>query len=163
MTAPIALELSEDRKKFLHTLFTTAIEGGVNYWALVTKYRWSIRVPGEERPTDDINGFVAVLLPCEGGWGIWEDDRDTAPLTVDLEVMRLGVDRFCRYVRGEIDSRGRTPAENPNFNSRDLRGTDHYWVRFLVQDATNGEQGDSDAEVADQILQWGLFNAGVYG
>lgn len=38
-----------------------------------------------------------------------------------------------------------------------------YWKQFLLANRTNGAEGDYDADVADNILQAGLFNEVIYG
>ena len=48
-------------RAMLHGIFTTAMEGGVNYWASVDGYRWSTG-DGE---TDDLDGFTADLYDQE--------------------------------------------------------------------------------------------------
>lgn len=158
-----------DRRKFLHDVFVTAIEGGIQYWAVVKKYHW---LKPEARNNNglswnedlDLDGFHAVLVPSlaavVGCWGVWDDaEKDTAELTVDADVIRRGVTLFKRRCLGEIDSRGKDVPPG----KRTVLREDHYWRQFLVAERTNGEDGDYDAEVADQILQFGLFGQAVYG
>ena len=169
MTTPTAKPLSETlstgRKTFLHTMFTTAMEGGIGYWSECSSYRWIKPEFADARGYDeshaDIDDFRAIIVPSEdeGCWGVWVGNRDVAPLTIDLTVMQRGAQRFLLYCHGMVDSQG-NPV--PPCEQKPLRD-DHYWRQWLVQEATNGAEGDSDAEVADQIVQWGLFGKGVYG
>lgn len=48
------------RDRFLFDLFTTALEGGINYWAEVLSYHW-------EAPEgdDDLRGFSAEIIETE--------------------------------------------------------------------------------------------------
>lgn len=155
-------DLPEDRKAWLHTVFVTALEGGINYWAAVDKYRiWKAGSDFDgSGGLADIEGFHAVIVSTEDEWGVFEGDADRTALRIDGEVIRRGIDLFSDYCRGRIDSAGQTREQNPNFNSADIRGTEHYWVRFLIADLTNGVDGDFDSEVADQVVQWGLFGQG---
>lgn len=160
-TETLATSLSEGRKKFLHLMFTTALEGGIQYWADVQTYNWSKPGPAGgpfNGRTEDIDDFQASVRPAGGEWGIW-DESDDRVLIIDLAVMERGAVAFRRYCHGEIDSKGQPVAIE---NWKPL-SDDHYWRQWLVQEITNGQEGDSDAEVADQIVQWGLFGRGIYG
>jgi hypothetical protein len=146
-------------------MFTTAIEGGINYWASVQSYHWIKPEFHDHRGhiagCEDIDGFKAEINPPgeDGEWGVFDTDKDTQTLTIDLAVMERGALLFRRYCQGEIDGQGQPVAIEDWKPLRD----DHYWRQWLVQEATNGKEGDSDAEVADQIVQWGLFGKGIYG
>lgn len=170
MTAPtqsIELGLSKERKSFLHMMFTTALEGGIQYWADVDTYKWSKPcegITGAETRTEDIEDFHAMITSNEGDWGISHLRTgyglgENEPIRIDLTVMEMGARLFRRYCHGEIDNEGKPVPEDQQKAMRH----DHYWRQWLVQEATDGEEGDSDAEVADQIVQWGLFGQAVYG
>ena len=58
------------RPEALHGLFVTALEGGIGYWSVATRYRWSI--PGTDGETD-FDGFHAVIEETES-------DEDTPPV-----------------------------------------------------------------------------------
>ncbi|MFZ2240433.1 MAG: hypothetical protein WAV90_13025 [Gordonia amarae] len=146
--------LTDSRKLFLHTLFTTAIESGIGYWATVREYHW-MRPEfhgqrGYPRGCEDLDGFFAVIDDNESG---------RRGMRADLATMERGVDLFIRYCRGEIDYHGKEVAPGARVELR----PDHYWHRFLEAEATDGADGDYDANVADQILQFGLFGEAVYG
>ena len=55
---------SEERKDFLHSVFVTAMEGGVNYWADLVEYRWSHGAPDYKA---DLDGFRAVIADQDTG------------------------------------------------------------------------------------------------
>lgn len=137
-------ELSTDRRRFLHGIFTTAIEGGINYWAQTSAYHWS------DNGSDDINGFYADITECEEG--------DTN-LRIDLDTMARGVQLFVKYCRGEITTQGE-PV--PEADQQEIP-EGHYWREFLVAEQTQGRDGDYDAGVADEIVQFGLFGKSIYG
>lgn len=56
--------MSNARNELLHAIFTTAIEGGVNYWSECRSYRWSVDGTGNE---SDLIGFQAMLRDSETG------------------------------------------------------------------------------------------------
>lgn len=56
--------MNKERKEFLHNIFTTAIEGGIGYWAACEAYHWSL--PGADWPDDgDLDGFFADIVDFE--------------------------------------------------------------------------------------------------
>jgi hypothetical protein len=65
-TVAVELHLTEP---FLRDVFTTAIEGGVNYWARVTEYRWT--------ETDPANVY-AVLVETE----VYDQEPQTHRVTL---------------------------------------------------------------------------------
>lgn len=158
--AAIKTPLSVGRKKFLHAVFTTAIEGSIQYWARVDEYHW--HHPGGW--DEDIDAFYATVLsteldledPKDNGWGIGDLP---STLRIDLDVIDRGTNLFVRYCRGEINSHGIDVPEG----QRKLLADDAYWRQFLAAEATHGEEGDYDAMVADNIVQFGLFGKLVFG
>ena len=152
-----SLELTEEHKAFLHGLFTTALEGGIGYWSACSKYRWS---EDSEGLFSDINGFYAVIEPTEDNtWGIWEGNRDTQPLRIDLDVMARGARLMNWYVQGIVDGRGRqVPLDQIK-----PWPADHYHWQYVEAYTTLGQSGDYDAGTADMIVQFGLFGEVVYG
>jgi len=159
--------LSVGRKRFLHGVFTTAIEGGIQYWAEVGEYHWQARRSEghpNQQPVEDVDGFYATIRsnerdledPNDNGWGF--DDLPST-LRIDLDVVERGTKLFARYCRGEINSHGEAVPEDEQKALSD----DHYWRQFLAAEATHGQDGDYDATVADEIIQWGLFGESVFG
>ncbi|WP_457066974.1 hypothetical protein [Mycobacteroides abscessus] len=163
----IQTTLSVGRKSFLHCVFTTALEGGIQYWARVDRYHWQ-RSEGHptQQPVDDLDGFYAVIRSAEAdaddendtGWGITGLEHEHT-LRIDLDVVERGTKLFAQYCRGEINSHGEAVPEE----QRKPLADDAYWRQFLAAEATHGQDGDYDAGVADEIVQWGLFGKSVYG
>lgn len=140
MAAPT---LSNERKRFFHEIFTTAIEGGINYWAQTNTYH-SFGSNG-----DDIDGFYPDITTHDDGDG----------LHIDSDTINRGVQLFVKYCRGEITTQGNPVPEQ---DRREI-SEDHYWRQFLVAEVTQGRDGDYDAVVADSIVQFGLFGKSIYG
>lgn len=115
-----------------HTIFVTALEGGIGYWSTCSKYHW--RVKGTEAE-EDLKGFFAVIRDTE--------DEDATDQRVDRAVIAKGVGPFQEWARNH-------PNDYYMAASRDLR---------------NGkwDELDVDAEIADMIVQFGLFGKVVYG
>jgi hypothetical protein len=53
-------ELLELRKQFIFDIFITALEGGIDYWAVVEEYHHS------KEDKEDLEGFFAKVSDCEG-------------------------------------------------------------------------------------------------
>lgn len=156
-------ELSDQHKEFLHGLFTTALEGGIDYWSACSKYHWSTRVAddnGQHNVVGDIDNFIAVIEPTEDNtWGIWDDNRDTQSLRIDLDVMARGARLMYWYVQGIVDGQGKqVPLDKIK-----PWPEGHYHWQYVKAYASNGEDGDYDAGTADCIVQFGLFGEVVYG
>lgn len=153
----VQTDLSKEHKTFLHGVFTTALEGGIDYWSECSSYKWSL-VP---TTTPDIDGFYAAIRPPaeEGCWGVFDDDEsDRSAQRIDLEVIYRGVELFKDYCYGKVDGNGNPVPDD----DRTPIPEDHYWRQFLVAELTRGDGGDYDAEVADLIVQFGLFGKVVY-
>lgn len=162
--------LSVGRKTFLHGVLTTAIEGGIQHWARIDAYHW--RASGTEGLSitdprvNDVDGFYAEIRSTEAnaddendtGWGITGLEHEHT-LRIDLNVVERGTRLFAQYCRGEINSHGAPVPEE----QRKPLADDAYWRQFLAAEATHGQDGDYDAMVADNIVQFGLFGELVYG
>jgi hypothetical protein len=105
----------ENREQFLKDVLTTAVEGGIQYWA-------NVRIYHPDR----------VELDDDGG----------NPHTVTTKTISHGISLARRV------------------GLKSLSGDDYVKEWWL---ADNGEDGDYDADIADQILQLGLFEKVVYG
>lgn len=76
VTITVTLPVSAE---FVHDVFVTACEGGINYWAEVDQYHWS---DGDRNP--DLFGFFAVI----------HDAEDLATkFRVDASVIAAGLQR----------------------------------------------------------------------
>lgn len=171
MGATQTTQRTQLRKAFLHTVFTTAVEGGINYWSTSEEYHWSNRNvnPGASWDSspheDDIDGFYAIIDSSEGEWGLGVDHKvfiaevgepqqitDTQSLRIDLRVVERGVNLLVDKVIAAAKS------EDPQapFSNKYLRQFVEAWL-------TDGEDGDFDADGADLAIQLGLFGEVVYG
>lgn len=124
---------SAARVEFLSDVLTTAVEGGINYWASVSAYRWDTPNPDE----------IGVTVHVDD-----EDDWPTEGKRVTLDTIAHGI--------AVLKASG-----GPSSPGEEYPGS--YWKEFLLADRTNGEDGDYDAGIADCILQAGLFDKIVYG
>lgn len=130
---------TDERSQFLFDVFVTALEGGIGYWSVCEKYH---NHTGKGSYGEDaISDFYAVISDSEGD--------DFADERIDIDVIARGIGLFVKYVRGTDD--GKPLA------------ADHYWRQFLEANDSNGDEGDYDADVADAIVQFGLFGEVVYG
>ena len=124
---------TEERKKLLHGIFTTALEGGIGYWSECEKYHWSKDKDGE---TDDLDGFFAVITP----------EEEEKSLRIDIDVIEKGLTLLADPTKIEA-----------------LRVNKSIFKICAVANATGEDEGDIDAEVADCIVQVGLFGEVIYG
>lgn len=153
-------QMSEARKKFFHYIFTTAMEGGIGYWSVASEYHWSKPNPSDS--VEDLDGFYAILESSEDDWGVEEawiaecgetlDITETQSLRVDLKVIERGWDMFMDKVLAAVKT-----------EDRDAGFSRHYFRQFVVQYLTDMEEGDSDADGCDLVVQLGLFGEVVYG
>lgn len=154
--------LEQERKQFLFNVFVTALEGGIGYWSLATRYH--IWKDGEEG-VEDVDNFQAIVheitdeddedtIHKPDRWGILDGDYYRAfPLVIDAKVIEKGVKLFDWYVQGIVDEHGKqVPLDQIKPFPRD-----HYFWQFVEANRTNGDSGDYDSSVADCIVQMALF------
>lgn len=160
------IDTREKRAVLLHSLFTTALDGGIGYWAEVDQYRWAT---DEDGRTEDLAGFRAVIVPPESDscWGALNGDDDGQPLTIDREVMERGLDRWLEWMT--TDARDQVgapvdPASTWPWRRQPWRPDNEYWARF-ADDVTQQrwDAADFDAGIADAVVQLGLFDETVFG
>ncbi len=110
-------------------IFTTAMEGGIGYWALARSYHWlhNDGQPGVQ-PVEDVLGFYADIAECDDGGDTTERHR------IDRAVIARG------YTLATGEWRNRLPwsTEPPP---------------LVITDDTDW---DFDAGDADTIVQLGL-------
>jgi hypothetical protein len=114
---------SAERVEFLSDVLTTAVEGGIQYWADVLIYE-----VGPET--------YATIADEDGEYNITIDT-----IAHGISVLTTGENRGHSFTMSGMD----------------------YWKQFLLANRTNGEDGDYDADIADNILQAGIFGRIVYG
>lgn len=166
---------TEKRKEFLHSIFTAAIEGGIDYWSEIEAYRWSQggedSFTGPKIPPADLDGFYAIITNNEGDWGVTEayqpnmsgmqgdphgnifipEEYKDMELRIDIDVVERGVNLLV----DKVIAAAKSEDLSVDFGSLYLR-------QFVVQWLTDGEDGDSDACAADLAVQLGLFGEVVY-
>jgi hypothetical protein len=137
-TKPSALD------QLLLDLFTTALEGGINYWSTCSSYHWSHS--GDDltlgNGLEDHQGFYAVITndvdPIVNDADVPLDDQT---LRIDRSVLAKGYRLATTTHRDKVAwSTGKPPL---------VVGPDTDW--------------DFDADDADCIVQLGLFETVVYG
>jgi hypothetical protein len=131
--------VSTPREHMLVDVFTTACEGGINYWASVTGYRWS---DGSGDVDRQINEFRAIIRDTEA------DDTE-AEYVLNAEVIAKGIRLLWEYMH-ELKLNG----EMPNAYQSAAINALHFG-RY--------DDVDFDADTADMIVQFGLFGKVVYG
>lgn len=150
---------TENRKQFLHNMFVTALEGGIGYWSCAEEYHWG--TDGGVKCVDDLDGFYAILSPEEGEWGVEEafvaetGESQAITDTQSLRVDRTVIERGVNLLVDKVIEAAKSEDANADFSRKYLR-------QFVVQWLTDGEDGDSDADVGDLIVQLGLFGEVVY-
>lgn len=154
----------ETRTELLHTLFVAAVEGGINYWAQCSDYRWATDESGRK---EDFEGFSVVLHPAAGetDWGVFSGDQDREPLTVNRGVMGLGLVRLGEW--SFTDARNCVGAPVLTENTGDFRcwprRAGEHLDQFMAEVQGGNFDLDFDAGIADVVVQLGLFNEVVYG
>lgn len=88
-TVPAAVTVTcEVDKQTLLYLFTTALEGGIGYWSVCTKYHWSL--PDGE---DDLDGFFATIEETE-------TDEEPVERRIDAACILRGLAYFAQPGQG---------------------------------------------------------------
>ena len=134
------MKRSAKREEFLSDVLSTAIEGGINDWAVVSEYKWD-GLPNAEH--------YAIVHEVDPDEGIEEDEDGYAVrgLRVDIDLIAKGIGVIKEF----------------NYQPNYFGDGGAYWRQFLLADRTNGDDGDYDAIIADWIVQAGLFGEIVYG
>lgn len=117
-------------------IFVTALEGGIGYWSVCHEYRW--RRPGTDGTVDEVQdtlGFHAVIS---------EEDGVTKRHTINRETIAKGVREFIAWAK----------EGNPSTYFKQA-AVDLDWGKW--------DDLDVDADIADAIVQFGLFGKLVFG
>lgn len=131
------IEDAFSREGMLNMVFTTAIEGGINYWADVMRKRWSDR-------TEELNMIEEFYADIE------DVEDDNKKYHIDADVIKRGIRKAFKN-RAKIGD----PYQRQAIN-------DLYWG-ILSNRQESREEADFDADTADIIVQYGLFGELVYG
>lgn len=128
--------------EFVHNIFVTALEGGIDYWFVSKTYQWELGVGGG----CDLENFRAT--------GYCNDDEDPELLTIDKDVIVWGL---LRIIGGDA-----------TFGGKPLTEDDHLFKTVQAACEYDPEYGYDvntvvDADIADCIVQVGLFGDVRYG
>jgi len=150
-------DLDEDRREFLFDVFVTAMEGGSNYWCYRHDYRCMQR--GEDGqvikkadgyPEYDTEGFYAVITV--------DNEPDLGRITVNAATIALGLSRILSAKTFEV-----LDWETAKVTHGDIKNLGKGTANAIRRAWTECEAGDIDAELADVVLQVGIFDEVVYG
>jgi hypothetical protein len=136
ITKSVELELSVS-DQILFDVFTTALEGGINYWAGVVEYNiWLKDDAGTTSlpHNEDLKGFFAIIIDNE--------DEDEKLIAIDRELIFEGLVACATKAVPFCGPRTREVARLLLLSDSDV---------------------DFDAGDADCFVQAGLFGQVVYG
>lgn len=128
-------------------LFNTALEGGIGYWSKCDVYHWI-----NDDDSEDLTGFHALIVPVEND--TWDDE-----LGLNDGSMPTGSEVVV------VDAEGRVRIDGSTM----LKGIQRalaagMFTEILVPWGLGDRDNvDYDADVADVIVQMGLFAEVVYG
>lgn len=108
-----------DRDRALNSVFTTALEGGIGYWATATRYRWSI---GDEAMTE-ARDFIAVVQDTEV--------EDGTEYVIDRAVIARGIRKA--YAHGGWNEYQGRALRDLNFGKWDDVDYDAITADLVVQ------------------------------
>jgi hypothetical protein len=141
------LEKLED-KELLKDLFTTAIEGGIDYWSRLTAYKHSIEDWFATIETDDIS---------ENANGLTDGD-ELVLLRIDESTILKGIKLFAK----ETDS----DREDKNIHPDSSHANIARFCKELIDSSGAVNKFDDwgyDCCDADAVVQMGLFGEVIYG
>lgn len=126
------------RDQALADVFTTALEGGIGYWSWASEYRWS------DEDGNPVRDFRAEIL--EGGDE--EYGEDLPKHVIDRKVISRGIEALYQHMH----------SLHANGNANEYQWAAARDLRFGRYDLL-----DYDADTADMIVQFGLFDEIRYG
>lgn len=132
---------SPERAEFLSDVLTTAVEGGINYWAAVADYRWwsPTLSGGTAEHSDGLANAYVTVHPAD-------DDADFEPKTI-------GVDDIARAINIIAKPGVRPSPEWMSGESEEL----------IKSASRENDCSEIDAGDADNILQVAMFGKVIYG
>lgn len=92
-------------------------------------------------------GTAFTLDDAANSWTV-EDGEDDKEYVVTIDTIARGI-----RILTTGDNKGKAFT---------MSGMD-YWKQFLLANRTNGEDGDYDSDIADNVLQAGIFGEVIYG
>jgi hypothetical protein len=146
------------RQEFLRDIAITAAEGGISYWASLTKYRWSSTDRGGEAPDD--------MLPFPQVQFIAAEDPSDFVLEELMPSVQSGPYRVNRgpeiTLTPEVMERALQRIADPSVATDDLGWNNKDRQRVIGAAALN-DACDIDAGDADNIVQIAIFGKLVFG
>ena len=127
-------EIEKIYDQFIADIFTTALEGGINYWADAIEYKWS-----DGNGNSDLQNFKAVIS---------EIDEDLK-YVINKEIVEHGYKLATEDFRDSLCWSTDYPPHKEEFFKSRIMDLDDIW--------------DFDAGDADMIIQLGLFNEVIFG
>lgn len=124
-------------REFLSDIMTTAIAGGINYWASILSY--------------DESAATVVLADTEEG------ATPEALLILDIDVLAQGI---------KVVLEAHPPFYDPNdthSQCQDVPFLSAYWASVMRSAVLALDAGEIDADAADVIVQAALFGEIRYG
>ena len=143
---------TEERKQFLMDLLTCGVEGGIGYWARIYD---SERTPELDWVSitlvDHEDASQALELEPFTGYG----ELDDAVLKNDPRIEKFKFTVTLDDIEKALEKLIASPAEVKIHPSN--------IGQLIVANATNGEDGDFDADSGDWLVQIACFGEVVYG
>jgi hypothetical protein len=128
------LDPQEVYDQMIADVYTTALEGGINYWSCVHEYKWS-----DGNGNSDVSGFRAVIQ---------EIDEETKYI-INKNVIEKGYKLATEDFRDSISWSTDYPPHKDEFFKSKIMDLENPW--------------DFDAGDADCILQLGIFGEVIFG
>lgn len=127
--------MSKERDEFLRDVAITAAEGGIGYWSVLTKYKWSAT-----NSLDDMLPFPVMRIEPS------EDPEDFKACNITKRTIQKGI----------------ALIGNPDVTDDELQLAPTYRRQIIGASKLN-DACNIDAELADHIVQAGLFGKVIYG
>lgn len=106
---------TDKRKEFLTDLLTTAVEGGINYWAGVIRYKW-------DTDTGTALGEAFVdLYETEEAYDKKPEDIEVFHVTIDTIAHGIGIlrEKHAHYPPKAFWEADRTNGEDGDYDAGD--------------------------------------------
>lgn len=146
-----------ERIKFLTDILITAVEGGIGYWSQIEGYNYSSEDPSKrggllyiaDMETKDF--AVPIVRSFDRSIVRWFDDDDLG----EVFVVHLNLDTIAAGIWNII-------------RNKDFKINEEYRALIAAASRVNDScpdegTGDIDADVADVIVQAGIFNQIIFG
>ena len=131
----MSISLEDQSAQMLADIITTAVEGGIGYWSACVVYKW----------TEGPEHTHAKIVPATEEFDLEDEDGNdlfsaNKPAEITPEVIRVGMERI---LSGDVPVRS------------DI-------VAGISQSVAEQWGGHIDSEIADCIVQAGLFESVIW-